>query len=172
MTLIAIFVAGAVTGGFFTIRAVKYETPRRSEMRAEMPFAVDRWLAHLHLTPDQDQKLRPIIEQADNELRNLRALDLREIEGILDRAQDRMNPVLTWTSGNDCGKCWKNGSNVLGNGSTFLNHSDIVRLNASLSEVVAGAGSIENMAIALQSTAPASHSHFLFCKLVRRLSMI
>ena len=64
-------------------------------MRPEMPFAVDRWLAHLHLTPDQDQKLRPIIEQADNELRNLRALDLREIEGILDRAQDRMNPVLT-----------------------------------------------------------------------------
>ena len=84
-----------MTGGFFTIRAVKYETPQRSEMRAEMPFAVDRWLAHLHLTPDQDQKLRPIIEQADNELRNLRALDLREIEGILDRAQDRMNPVLT-----------------------------------------------------------------------------
>jgi len=95
LTLIAIFVAGAVTGGFFTIRAVKYETSRRSEERLEMPFAVDRWLARLHLTPDQDQKLRPIIEQADNELRNLRALDLREIEGILDRAQDRMNPVLT-----------------------------------------------------------------------------
>ncbi len=36
----------------------------------------------------------------------------------------------------------------------FLNHSDIVRLNASLSEVVAGAGSIESMAIALQSTDP------------------
>src|SRR5437762_11391659 len=81
LTLIAIFVAGAVTGGFFMIRAVKYETPRRSEVRAEMTFAVDRWLARLHLTPDQDQKLRPIIEQADNELRNLRALDLREIEG-------------------------------------------------------------------------------------------
>jgi len=42
----------------------------------------------------------------------------------------------------------------------FLNHSDIVRLKASLSEVVAGAGSIENMAIALQSTARASHTHF------------
>jgi len=95
LTLIAIFVAGAVTGGFFTIRAVKYETSRRSEMRPEMPLAVDRWLARLHLTPDQDQKLRPIIEQADNELRNLRALDLREIQGILDRAQDRINPVLT-----------------------------------------------------------------------------
>jgi Spy/CpxP family protein refolding chaperone len=95
LTLIAIFVAGAVTVRIFTIRAMKYEMPRRSEAPPpETPFSVDRWLAHLHLTPDQDQKLRPMIEQADNELRNLRALDLREIEGILDRAQDRMNPVL------------------------------------------------------------------------------
>jgi len=95
LTLFAIFVAGAVTGGFLTIRAMKYEMPRRIEVPPGTPFSVDRWLAHLHLTPDQDQKLRPIIEQVDNELRNLRALDLREIEGILDRAQDRMNAVLT-----------------------------------------------------------------------------
>jgi len=95
LTLIAIFVAGAVTGAFLTIRAMKYEMPRRIVVPPGTPFSVNRWLAHLHLTPDQDQKLRPIIEQADNELRNLRALDLREIEGILDRAQDRMNAVLT-----------------------------------------------------------------------------
>jgi len=49
----------------------------------------------LHLTPDQDEKLRPIMQQADNELRNLRTLDLREIKGILDRAEERVNPVLT-----------------------------------------------------------------------------
>ena len=35
------------------------------------------------------------MQQADNELRNLRAVDLREIEEILDRAQERTNPVLT-----------------------------------------------------------------------------
>jgi len=74
---------------------MKYEMPRRIEVPPGTPFSVDRWLAYLHLTPDQDQKLRPIIEQVDNELRNLRALDLCEIEGILDRAQDRMNAVLT-----------------------------------------------------------------------------
>jgi len=51
--------------------------------------------ARLHLTPDQDEKLRPIMQQADNELRNLRALDLHEIKGILDRAEERVNPVLT-----------------------------------------------------------------------------
>src|SRR5205823_11137750 len=77
LTLIAIFVAGAVTGGFFTIRAVKYETPRRSEERLEMPFAVNRWLARLHLTPDQDQKLRPRSEEHTSELQSLAYLVCR-----------------------------------------------------------------------------------------------
>ena len=43
-----------------------------------MPFAVDRGRTRL---------------QADNELRNLYVLNLREIDGILDRVQDRMNPI-------------------------------------------------------------------------------
>jgi len=94
LTLIAIFVAGGVTGGFLTIRAMKYEMGRRSETPPGTAFAMDRWRARLHLTPEQDEKLSPIMQQADNELRNLRALDLREIEGILDRAQERMNPIL------------------------------------------------------------------------------
>jgi uncharacterized membrane protein len=94
LTLIAIFVAGGVTGGFLTIRAMKYEMPRRSELPLGMPFAMDRWRARLHLTPEQDLKLRPIAQEADNELRNLYALNLREIDGILDRARDRMNPIL------------------------------------------------------------------------------
>jgi len=74
---------------------MKYEMPRRSETPPGTAFAIDRWRARLHLTPDQDEKLRPIMQQADNELRNLRTLDLREIKGILDRAEERVNPVLT-----------------------------------------------------------------------------
>ena len=84
-----------MTGGFLTIRAMKYEMARRSETPWGTAFTTDRWRARLHLTPDQDENLRPIVQQADNELRNLRAVDLREIEGILDRAQERTNPVLT-----------------------------------------------------------------------------
>jgi hypothetical protein len=93
LTLIAIFVAGGVTAGFLTIRAMKYETPRRIELPPGMPFAVDRWRARLRLTPEQDLKLRPTAQQADNELRNLYALNLHEIDGILDRALE-MNPIL------------------------------------------------------------------------------
>jgi len=73
---------------------MKYEM-RQSEPPPGTAFAIDRWRARLHLTPDQDEKLRPIMQQADNELHNLRAVDLRETEGILDRAQERANAVLT-----------------------------------------------------------------------------
>jgi hypothetical protein len=53
--------------------------------------AVDRWKVVLTLIAIF---VRPIAQQADNELRNLYALNLREIDGILDRAQDRTNPIL------------------------------------------------------------------------------
>ena len=49
----------------------------------------------MNLTPDQDQKIRPILQQIDDELTNRRALDLRETEGILSRGEDRIAGVLT-----------------------------------------------------------------------------
>ena len=49
----------------------------------------------MKLTPDQNQKIRPILQQIDDELTNLRAMDLRETEGILSRGEDRINAILT-----------------------------------------------------------------------------
>ena len=49
----------------------------------------------MKLTPDQEQKIRPILQQIDDELTNLRAMDLRETEGILSRGEDRINAILT-----------------------------------------------------------------------------
>jgi len=48
----------------------------------------------MKLTPDQEQKIRPILQQIDDELTNLRAMDLRETEGILSRGEDRLNAIL------------------------------------------------------------------------------
>jgi Spy/CpxP family protein refolding chaperone len=93
LTLIATFAAGAATGMFLTVRATNYET-QRNELRPGAPFPLDGWGARLHLTPEQDQKQRPIMQEADDELRNLYALNLRGTNGILDRAQDRMSPIL------------------------------------------------------------------------------
>ena len=49
----------------------------------------------MKLTPAQDQKIRPILQEIDNELTNRRAVDLRETEGILSRGEDRIAAILT-----------------------------------------------------------------------------
>ena len=54
----------------------------------------ERWVSNMQLTPDQEQKVRPILRQIDDELTNLRALDLRETEGILSRGEDRIKAFL------------------------------------------------------------------------------
>ena len=48
----------------------------------------------MKLTPDQEQKIRPMLRQIDDELTNLRATDLRETEGILSRGEDRIKGIL------------------------------------------------------------------------------
>jgi hypothetical protein len=51
-------------------------------------------VSEMKLTPDQEQKVRPMLRQIDDELTNLRAMDLRETEGILSRGEDRIKAVL------------------------------------------------------------------------------
>ena len=55
----------------------------------------ERWRSEMKLTPEQDQKIRPILQQIDDELTNRRAVDLRETEGILSRGEDRVAAILT-----------------------------------------------------------------------------
>jgi hypothetical protein len=54
----------------------------------------DRWVSDMKLTAEQEQKVRPILQQIDSELTNLRAMDLRETEGILSRGEDRIKTLL------------------------------------------------------------------------------
>ena len=49
----------------------------------------------MQLKPDQDQKIRPILQEIDDELTNRRAVNLREIDGILSRGEDRIAAILT-----------------------------------------------------------------------------
>jgi hypothetical protein len=94
LTLIATFVAGAATGMFLTVRATNYET-EWNELRPGAPFALDGSGAQACVSRrTRTRRLRPIVWQADDELRNLYALNLRETNGILDCAQDRMSPSL------------------------------------------------------------------------------
>ena len=95
MLVLATFVAGAATGAFFVMGSAKDEMRRNRDPRRFFSNTPDRWVSEMKLTPDQQQKIRPILQQIDDELTNLRAMDLRETEGILSRGEDRIDAVLT-----------------------------------------------------------------------------
>src|SRR6476660_4220810 len=92
--VLATFVAGAVTGAFFVMGSAKDEMRRNRDPRRFFSNTPDRWRSEMKLTPDQEQKIRPILQQIDDELTNLRAMDLRETEGILSRGEDRIKMLL------------------------------------------------------------------------------
>jgi Spy/CpxP family protein refolding chaperone len=89
------FVVGAVTGAFFVMGSAKDEMLRNGDPRRWFSNTPVRWRSEMKLTPDQEQKIRPVLQQIDDELTNLRAMDLRETEGILSRGEDRINAILT-----------------------------------------------------------------------------
>jgi Spy/CpxP family protein refolding chaperone len=92
--VLATFVAGAVTGAFFVMGSAKDEMRRTGDPRRWFSNTPDRWRSEMKLTPDQEQKIRPILQQIDDELTNLRAMDLRETEGILSRGEDRIEAIV------------------------------------------------------------------------------
>jgi Spy/CpxP family protein refolding chaperone len=93
--VLASFVAGAVTGAFLIMGSAKDEMRRERDPLRWFSNTPDRWRTEMKLTPDQDQKIRPILQEIDNELTNRRATDLRETEGILSRGEDRIAAILT-----------------------------------------------------------------------------
>jgi Spy/CpxP family protein refolding chaperone len=93
--VLASFVAGAVTGAFLIMGSAKDEMRRERDPLRWFSNTPDRWRTEMKLTPEQDQKIRPILQEIDNELTNRRAVDLRETEGILSRGEDRIAAILT-----------------------------------------------------------------------------
>src|SRR5260370_2649534 len=93
LLVLVTFVAGAVTGAFFIMGSAKDEMRRNRDPRRFFSNTPERWVTEMKLSPDQEQKIRSILQQIDDELTNLRALDLRETEGILSRGEDRINAL-------------------------------------------------------------------------------
>ena len=93
--VLASFVVGAVTGAFLTRGSAKDEMRRQRDPLRWFSSTPDRWRSEMKLTPDQDQRIRPILQQIDDELTNRRVADLRETEGILSRGEDRIAGILT-----------------------------------------------------------------------------
>jgi Spy/CpxP family protein refolding chaperone len=79
LAFMGIFIAGAVFGGFLTLRFYPQPEPAAPAVR-KFPAPLERVapqilerLAHrLELSPAQKEKIRPIIAEADREMRRLR----------------------------------------------------------------------------------------------------
>lgn len=94
MLVIAIFVAGAVTGSFLTKGAAEESLRQLKDPQRWFAADVDRWRKQLNLTSEQQEKLKPVLQQMADEFGNARSIYLRETNLILTRAQDRMKPAL------------------------------------------------------------------------------
>ena len=84
----------AITGGFLTGRVIKDAVRHAEQPRQPSALTVDRLRKDLHLKTEQADKLGPVLTQMDDELSNLRSLDLRETDGIFSRAKARVDPII------------------------------------------------------------------------------
>lgn len=92
--MIAIFVAGAVTGGFLTKGEAQEALRQLKDPQRWFAPEVDRWRKQLNLTSEQQEKIKPILQHIADEFGNARSVYQRETNLILSRAQDRIKPLL------------------------------------------------------------------------------
>ncbi|HXM32127.1 MAG TPA: hypothetical protein VN921_00620 [Chthoniobacterales bacterium] len=95
VSLAVIFLAGSITGALFTVAIAKHEVRRQSDPAQWFQLTMQRWKTRLRLTSAQEEKLKPIVQETVEELRTLRASDLRQTDEILARARTRIEPELT-----------------------------------------------------------------------------
>ena len=82
LSLVAIFVAGCITGGVLTVAITKRVAARRSAGTAGSNFGavvVQHYQKQLELTPEQVEKLKPVFARAAAGLRNSRSNLLTEV---------------------------------------------------------------------------------------------
>lgn len=101
LSLLAIFIAGTVTGSFLTVRAIRMFA-NRNAMGPLIPLspkwqsvAMKNYERRLKLTPEQMDKLRPAFEQAGNELGGVRTNTMTDVGMIIRRLNLQVEASLT-----------------------------------------------------------------------------
>lgn len=102
LAFLGVFAAGAVFGVFFAqwlVRPAPADVaPPRAERPADGQFAVmilKRLSQRLDLTPEQEAAIRPIVAQADQEMRRLRRESFRESLAVAERMHTEVATILT-----------------------------------------------------------------------------
>ncbi len=73
LSLVAIFLAGAVTGGVLTLRVVKRIATQQGQFEKWPHLILTRMQSRLKLTPEQTARIQPAVDQAARDLRDLRS---------------------------------------------------------------------------------------------------
>jgi Spy/CpxP family protein refolding chaperone len=92
----AIFLAGSIFGGLLTMRFSQHFGPKRGGPPPPISPGMLRIFAdRLELTPEQKEKIRPMVELADKEMHRMRQVSLKDAGAVLRRLQQEFAKELT-----------------------------------------------------------------------------
>lgn len=93
---VGVFVAGLLVGGLVTLRVVKAQAPQRMAAADQYgPFLMKRLVNRLELTPEQQTKIKPLVDRAAGELHQVRRKAWTESQAILERIDKEITAELT-----------------------------------------------------------------------------
>ncbi|MBI2516751.1 MAG: hypothetical protein HYV95_07515 [Opitutae bacterium] len=95
LVLVGMFAAGLVTGGFVAARVIKNIVEKRAMPEQWGPARLKMLANRLELTPEQLEKLRPIVRRDVEDLGRTRNYAFHETKRILERMERDISAVLT-----------------------------------------------------------------------------
>jgi Spy/CpxP family protein refolding chaperone len=90
-----IFLAGVLVGGLVTLRVGRHFAQRLPMAEGFGPQLLGRLVTQLELTPEQQAKIKPIVDQAAEELHELRRTTQRSSAAVIVRMQGDISAQLT-----------------------------------------------------------------------------
>ena len=92
---VLIFLAGAACGFFGAIHVHQAFFARMAAPDSMAQHMKDRMRAELNLTPDQMQKISPMIDRAASQLKTAREQTIQSVHEIFSQTHREMQPLLT-----------------------------------------------------------------------------
>jgi hypothetical protein len=93
--LLGIFVAGGITGGFATARVCKNKMINRPVPEEWAPKAMKRIVERLELTPEQQDRIRPVVRSHMEELNRVRNHSMAQTQAVVEEMQREISDELT-----------------------------------------------------------------------------
>ncbi len=95
LLLAGIFLAGVVAGGCLTMRFGRHFLPRRPSLEQQGPDRLKLLTEKLNLTPEQQEKLRPILHRDMQDLARIRNSSMTESRRIFEHMDQDVAAELT-----------------------------------------------------------------------------